>query len=98
PDRETALKEAEPTIAKWYRERGTWGWFVTQGSAAADDVMRSGRWIIGDPDDCVQQISQFRERLGVNHMVFAMPRYDSGQEKIRRSMRLLGERVLPRLR
>ncbi len=100
PDRETALKEAEPAIAKWYRERGTWGWFLTQGSAGAiaDDVMRSGRWIIGDPDDCVEQISQFRDRLGVNHMVFAMPRSDGGQDKQRRSMRLLAERVLPHLR
>jgi len=100
PERETALKEAEPTIAKWYRERGTWGWFLTQGSAGAvaDDVMRSGRWIIGDPDDCVEQISHFRERLGVNHMLFAMPWPDSKQDKRRRSMRLLAERVLPHVR
>ncbi len=99
-DRETALKEAQPAIAKWYRERGTWGWFVTQGSAGAvtDDVMRSGRWIIGAPDDCVEQISRFRECLGINHMLFAMPRYDSGEDKVQRSMRLLAERVLPHLR
>ncbi len=97
PDRETALKEAEPMIAKWYRDRGTWGWFLTKGSAGAvaDEVMRSGRWIIGDPDDCVEQITRFRERLGVNHMVFAMVWPGAEQEKLLRAIRLLAERVLP---
>ncbi|MBI3968760.1 MAG: LLM class flavin-dependent oxidoreductase [Chloroflexi bacterium] len=99
-DRETALKEAEPVLADWYRKRGDWGWFLTQGPAKAvtDEMLRTGRWIMGDPNDCVEQIANLRDRLGVDHLIFGMPWPRSEQEKRLRTIRLLGERVIPHLK
>lgn len=99
-ERSTALREAEPALAAWYRKRGTWGWFVTRGTAGgvADDVLRAGRWIVGSPEDCLEQITTLRERLGVSHVIFALPWPGAAQEQRLRTIRLLGDRVLPHVR
>jgi alkanesulfonate monooxygenase SsuD/methylene tetrahydromethanopterin reductase-like flavin-dependent oxidoreductase (luciferase family) len=100
PSREQALDEALPVLADWHRKRGTWGWFQarTEDGQLADAVLGSGRWIIGDPDDCIQQIKTMQEELDVNHLIFTMPWPGTAQENRLRTLRLLGEHVLPAFR
>jgi alkanesulfonate monooxygenase SsuD/methylene tetrahydromethanopterin reductase-like flavin-dependent oxidoreductase (luciferase family) len=99
-DRRTALDEAMPVLAEWHRKRGTWGWFKARAEdgTIADDVLGNGRWIIGDPQDCVDQIATLRKELDVNHLIFTMPWPGTPQERRLRTLRLLGEHVLPAFR
>jgi alkanesulfonate monooxygenase SsuD/methylene tetrahydromethanopterin reductase-like flavin-dependent oxidoreductase (luciferase family) len=98
-DREKAVEEARPALMDWYRKRGEWGWFLTKGRELEDEVFASGRWIIGDPRDCVAQLRALRESLGVNHVVFNLsPGLGATHEQRLRTIRLLGEEVLPALR
>src|SRR5690606_7669095 len=83
-DRETALEHARPALGKWYKDRGEWGWFVTQGKdgGADNEIFSSGRWLIGSPDDIVQQIGMLRERLGITKLNMSMT-WPAGDEQQR---------------
>lgn len=97
--REEALTLAEPAMRRRYRERGDRGWFLTHGKEGglADAGFGDGRWIIGSPEDGIEQIRAYRERLGVTHMIFSYQATGPGsdQASLLRSMELLGEKVLP---
>jgi alkanesulfonate monooxygenase SsuD/methylene tetrahydromethanopterin reductase-like flavin-dependent oxidoreductase (luciferase family) len=104
-DRKSALREAEPALAEWYRKRGEWGWSLTNGphhggpgDQSLDDIVRAGRWVIGDPDDCIEQISMYRDQLGADHLIFAMPWPAAAHRQRLETIELLGERVLPAFR
>src|SRR5262249_20796195 len=64
----------------------------------AFDRLAKNRFILGSPEECIDQIAEYKERLGVAYM---LPRFDwtpgLGQEDILASMRLFGERVVQRL-
>lgn len=98
-DRQSAIDEAQPVLEDWYRKRGEWGWFVTKDAESFNTAMlSSGRWLIGDPDDCIQQIENLQERLGITQINVSMA-WPAGAEKQRlRTIELLGERVLPHFR
>ena len=98
-DREAAIEEARPALVDWYRKRGEWGWFLKQGSGMSDEAFADGRWIIGNPEDCVAQIRILQETLGVNHIIFNLsPGLGVSPEQRLRTIRLLGQEVLPAFR
>jgi alkanesulfonate monooxygenase SsuD/methylene tetrahydromethanopterin reductase-like flavin-dependent oxidoreductase (luciferase family) len=98
-DREAAIEEARPALVDWYRKRGDWGWFLKQGEGMSDEAFADGRWIIGNPDDCIAQIRTLNETLGVNHIMFNLsPGLGAGPEQRLRTIRLLGREVLPAFR
>ena len=97
-DRETALMQAEPALADWYRRRGEWGWFVTKDTKASDEILSSGRWIIGAPEDCAEQIVELHRRLGATHVIMSMSWPTPDNQRRLDAIRLLGEEVLPRVR
>ena len=52
---------------------------------------------IGDPDYCLNEIQRCIEAVGANTMIFRVHWAGMSHEATTRSLRLLGERVLPRL-
>jgi alkanesulfonate monooxygenase SsuD/methylene tetrahydromethanopterin reductase-like flavin-dependent oxidoreductase (luciferase family) len=60
--------------------------------------LAKGRFILGSPEECIEQIHEYRERIGTAIM---LPRFDwtpgLPQEDILESMRLFGEQVIQRL-
>jgi alkanesulfonate monooxygenase SsuD/methylene tetrahydromethanopterin reductase-like flavin-dependent oxidoreductase (luciferase family) len=64
----------------------------------AFDKLAQGRFILGSPDECIDQLKEYRERLGVEYF---LPRFDwtpgLPQEEILASMRLFGEKVIQKL-
>lgn len=95
-DREEALRQAEPAMIAWYKKRGSWGW--DHKDAASEDLSTQGRWVIGSPDDCVEQIETLREQLGVNRINFVTPGTWGQQADRLRTIELFGDRVLPHFR
>ena len=95
-DRETAFREALPNFIAQYRKRGAVGWFSSpdemQRALAAGEM----HWIVGDPQDCFEQLSAIEESVGANLAIFTMPQKTT-IEKWRHTISLLGEEVLPRL-
>ena len=102
PDRHTALREAQPYLEATYRAHPRWGRGrelpPTGTSAVPFDTLVQDRLILGDPDDCVRQIRAHQERLGVTHMQVRVHWPGMPHASVMRTIRLLGERVLPAFR
>lgn len=101
--RKEAIEKARPCLEQLYR-----GIYVKwkQNEAMNDpselgwafDKLANGRFILGSPAECIDQIHEYEERLGVSYM---LPRFDwtpgLPQEEILASMRLFGEKVIQKL-
>lgn len=96
-DRRTAQEQVRPLVEQWYRQRGEWGWFVTRDADASMAELGAGRWVAGDPDDCVAQLSRLRDQLGVTDIILATPWPDASQRQRLDTIDLLGRHVLPAL-
>jgi alkanesulfonate monooxygenase SsuD/methylene tetrahydromethanopterin reductase-like flavin-dependent oxidoreductase (luciferase family) len=66
-------------------------------SAGFDELARD-RFLIGDPERVRDEVARYRERLGVTALIVRVQWPGMAQEAVLRSIRLLGERVLPALR
>jgi hypothetical protein len=72
-DRVTAIEMAGPYLAGKYRDYAKWG----QDKVMPDnedftrslDELIEGRFIIGSPEDCYNQLRPYWEEFGVNHIV-----------------------------
>jgi alkanesulfonate monooxygenase SsuD/methylene tetrahydromethanopterin reductase-like flavin-dependent oxidoreductase (luciferase family) len=94
PDRRTAVEEVLPVLAARHRAKAhRFGDDAT--TQRTDAELARGRWIIGTPEDCVEQIAAIRDALDVNQMIFTMPWNGSGQPERLRTIRLLGSEVIP---
>ena len=101
--RAEAVAKARPCLEQLYRAIYV-KW--KQNEAMSDpneltwafDKLAKGRFILGSPEECVEQLQEYRERLGVSYF---LPRFDwtpgLPQEEILASMRLFGEKVIQRL-
>ena len=61
------------------------------------DDLRDHRFIIGSPDDCVEQLCQYHERLAANHFLLRVQRAGMPQQRVLEAIALCGARVIPRL-
>jgi alkanesulfonate monooxygenase SsuD/methylene tetrahydromethanopterin reductase-like flavin-dependent oxidoreductase (luciferase family) len=102
PDRRTALREAQPYLEAKYRAYSQWGQDrelpATETFAVPFETLVQDRFILGDPDDCIRQIRAHQEQLGVTHMKFRVHWPGMPHELVMRTIRLLGEKVLPACR
>ena len=101
--RKEAVEKARPCLEQLYRAIYV-KW--KQNEAMSDpgelswafDKLARGRFILGSPEECRDQIKEYESRLGVSYM---LPRFDwtpgLAQEEILASMRLFGEKVIQRL-
>ena len=64
----------------------------------AFDKLARGRFILGSPEECIDQLQEYQNRLGVDYF---LPRFDwtpgLPQDEILASMRLFGEKVIQKL-
>jgi alkanesulfonate monooxygenase SsuD/methylene tetrahydromethanopterin reductase-like flavin-dependent oxidoreductase (luciferase family) len=101
-DGRTALAEARPFLEAKYRAYQQWKQdeALPEGETfdlSFDDLARD-RFIVGDPSRAVDEIARYRERLGVTELNFRVQWPGMPQATVLRSIRLLGEKVLPKLR
>jgi alkanesulfonate monooxygenase SsuD/methylene tetrahydromethanopterin reductase-like flavin-dependent oxidoreductase (luciferase family) len=101
-DRDTALRTCMPYLERKYRTYVSWG----QSEALPEedtldlpfDELRDQRFIIGSPDDCVEQLRLYHQRLGANHFLLRVQWAGMPQTQVLEAITLVGERIIPRLR
>jgi alkanesulfonate monooxygenase SsuD/methylene tetrahydromethanopterin reductase-like flavin-dependent oxidoreductase (luciferase family) len=98
-----AVEKARPCLEHLYRSiyiRWKQNEAMTDPSelAWAFDRLARGRFILGSPSECIDQIREYEERLGISYL---LPRFDwtpgLPQDEILASMRLFGEQVIQKL-
>lgn len=98
-DRETALRDAGPFLEASYRIFGQWGLFT--GPVGGDkeqldlEELIEGRVIIGSPEECAEQLSALQEATDFTRLVARVQWLGMDQDIVLRTVRLLGEKVLP---
>jgi alkanesulfonate monooxygenase SsuD/methylene tetrahydromethanopterin reductase-like flavin-dependent oxidoreductase (luciferase family) len=102
-DRKVAVDKARPCLEHLYRAVYI-KWKQNEAMndpnelAWAFDKLAKGRFILGSPSECIDQIEEYREKLGISYM---LPRFDwtpgLPQSEILASMRLFGEEVIQKL-
>ena len=101
--RREAVEKARPCLEQLYRAIYI-RW--KQNEAMSDpkelswafDRLAQGRFILGSPEECLDQIKEYEARLGVDYL---LPRFDwtpgLPQEEILSSMRLFGDKIIQKL-
>jgi alkanesulfonate monooxygenase SsuD/methylene tetrahydromethanopterin reductase-like flavin-dependent oxidoreductase (luciferase family) len=99
-DMDTALREALPYIATKYEAYAQWGQdhVLPAGESFHQPIeqLKEDRFIVGDPEHCVEQIARHRERLGIQQMSFRLHWPGMPHQRVMNAIELLGKHVLPR--
>jgi alkanesulfonate monooxygenase SsuD/methylene tetrahydromethanopterin reductase-like flavin-dependent oxidoreductase (luciferase family) len=100
--REAAFAAAGPYLARKYEVYSAWGQdrvLPTRDNFTVPiDTLAAQRFLLGSPDECVEELVRWRDDVGVNHFVFRTDWAGMDPELAVSSMRLLTEEVLPALR
>ncbi|HLY47142.1 MAG TPA: LLM class flavin-dependent oxidoreductase [Stellaceae bacterium] len=99
PSHEEAVDTARPYLAAKYAAYAEWGQDkVLPGEESFrvgfDDLARD-RFILGTPDEVIEQIEERVRRLESNYLIFRMGWPGMEAAKILRVIQMMGERVLP---
>ena len=57
-----------------------------------------GRFILGSPEECYEQLKPYWEQMGVNHLIFRTQWAGMPVETSISSIKLMSEELLPELR
>jgi len=102
PTVDEAFALARPYLEVKYRAYTQWGQDAVLPPEERFDVpferLARDRFILGDPETVVQQILDFHRRTGANYLVFRMQWPGMPHSITYRTLALMGEEVLPRLR
>lgn len=93
PTREEALSGAGANLLKKYDVYRKWGHNV-----ASEEALVKSVFVIGSPDDCVQQLSAFREQTGTDHLIMRIQWPGSSHADAMRTIEQVGESVIPVMR
>ena len=101
PDRRTAVEECRPFLEAKYKAYGAWGQDKALPPGDRFDLafeeLAQDRFIIGDPDDCIRELTRHVDALGVNCVILRIQWPGMEQAKVLRTIELLAERVMPAL-
>lgn len=90
PTRERAYELAQDAIAGLYRAMG-------KDSSDFESLVRD-RFVIGDPDSCIEQLYRYQNELGVNYVLARIVYHDMHPGESARAIQLFGQAVVPEFR
>ena len=64
------------------------------GSSKDPEQFIRSRYIVGDPDDCIEQLAAHRDRLRVNHFIFRIACPGGGRNAMIEKIELIGRHVI----
>jgi alkanesulfonate monooxygenase SsuD/methylene tetrahydromethanopterin reductase-like flavin-dependent oxidoreductase (luciferase family) len=101
-EHDTAPRTCLPYLERKYQTYVSWG---QSGALPQEDTLdlpfaelRNQRFIIGSPDDCVEQLHLYHQRLGANHVLLRVQWAGMPQKQVLEAITLVGERIIPHLR
>ena len=101
-DRQLAFDECRPYLAAKYQAYSDWGQDRAlpgnQNFSVPFEELSRDRFLIGTPDDVVQQMRQYRERLGINRMIFRMQWPGMDHAMVLKQLDLIAKYVVPQAR
>jgi alkanesulfonate monooxygenase SsuD/methylene tetrahydromethanopterin reductase-like flavin-dependent oxidoreductase (luciferase family) len=101
-DRVTALEMAGPFLLAKYRDYAKWGQDKvmpdnTDFTRSLDELIE-GRFVLGSPQQCYEQLEPYWKEFGVNHLVIRTHWAGMPLSTALSSMRLISDELLPALR
>jgi len=101
-DRETAYLESQPFLEAKYAAYAAWGQDKALPGEESFNVayheLARDRFLLGSPDDVVQEMLRYQAELGVNYLIFRMQWPGLGQEQVLRQIELMGREVIPKVK
>ncbi len=101
-DDETALRECREYLAHKYKAYVAWGQERDVPKEERLDVpfeeLARDRFLIGGPERIIGEIERGHKELGINHWLFRVQWPGMPQKLVLKTMRILGEQVLPYFR
>jgi alkanesulfonate monooxygenase SsuD/methylene tetrahydromethanopterin reductase-like flavin-dependent oxidoreductase (luciferase family) len=101
PTRDEALDVVRRSLALKYRAYRQWGQdSILPADQSFDrdfDELRQGRFILGDPDECVTRIRTLVDTVGPTHLLLRMQWPGMTQQEVMSNMQLFVTEVMPAL-
>jgi len=101
PDAATAFAEAQPYLEPKYEAYRGWEQDKALPEGESFDLsfpaLARDRFLLGDPASVADELLRYHERLGITAVIVRAQWPGLPQERVLRTIRLLGERVRPRL-
>jgi alkanesulfonate monooxygenase SsuD/methylene tetrahydromethanopterin reductase-like flavin-dependent oxidoreductase (luciferase family) len=101
-DKATAVREAQPYLEGMLQLYGAWGQYEVQTDREKVQTTFPGEipdtYLIGGPDEIIELIERYRERLGVTHMLFRLQWPGMPHDRVLRAIELFGAKVIPHFR
>ncbi len=101
-DRETAFLESQPYLAPKYEAYAAWGQDKALPGEESFTIpyqeLARDRFLLGSPDQVVEEIRRYEKELGVNYLIFRMQWPGMEQEQVLRQIEVMGSEVLPHVK
>ena len=100
---EKAWADAWEPMLYIYREYLQWGHMLDEeGKSVAPGDERAlallrGRFIMGSPETCIRECEKYRRELGVTNLIMRMKAPGIPSAKVKSSIKLWGEKVMPHI-
>lgn len=100
--RQEAVDRSRPYLESKYAKYATWG--LDEGMpeheslSAPFEVLARDRFVLGDPDDCIEQLAQYNDRLGVSLVLARVQWPGLPHEDALDAIELIGREILPVVR
>ena len=102
PTREQAEKQSHPYIKAKYEAYSAWGQDAVLPSdesfSKSIEELSHNRFIIGTPDDCIEEIERHHEAMGFKDFSFRLHYPGMPHRQVMDALSLFAERVLPSLK
>ncbi len=101
-DKATAIELAQPYLEGKYRDYATWGQDKvmpgTEDFTQKFEELSKGRFILGSPEDCYEQLKPYWDEFGCNHLIIRTNWAGMPVSRSLSSIRLISQELLPQLR
>ncbi|MBM3942543.1 MAG: LLM class flavin-dependent oxidoreductase [SAR202 cluster bacterium] len=98
-DQAAAYRESEPYLAPKYQAYAEWGQDKALPGQESFSIpyreLARDRFLLGSPEEVVQEIQRYQQMLGVNYLIFRMQWPGMPQEQVLRQIELMGREVIP---
>lgn len=98
-DRKTALETAQTYMKDTFGGYRAWGLqerTTVRIHRTFEEELE--RHLVGTPEECAEKLNRYVAAFGVNHVIFGLGRPNFKHEDVLDTLRLIGERLIPRVR